>query len=62
MQYDKDKVFSRAKSWAYNNGLRGGMEYMDFGVPVQAYVAGYRAALRDISKRAGKPQTDKKQT
>lgn len=62
MLYDKDKVFRRAKGWAYSVGLRGGMDCMDFGIPVQAYMAGYRAALRDIGNQAEKPQTDKKQT
>lgn len=55
MRYDKEAVFRKAKCWAYNNGLRGGMESMDFGIPVYAYAAGYRAALRDIAReQAGK--------
>ena len=44
-------AYRQACSWCRNNGIRGTMDDMDFGIPVMAYLAGYNRAKKEKEVR-----------
>ena len=40
-------AYERACIWCRSNGIRGGMDGMDYGIAVMAYLAGYNRAKKE---------------
>lgn len=47
------KVIRRARWYAYDTGLRKEIEPIDYDMVVNAFIAGYKSALRDKGKTKG---------